>query len=96
MRNELKLSLTILFAALLGGVPASSVAQSCPFHEDDEGVDKMSNRMAHRWITNLGEALENNPEGTYCHDVLSAAHFGAQEARITCGIFWVEHLFARA
>ena len=85
MRNKAKPGLAVLFAALLGGFPATTAAQC---YDWGESATRMSSAMQTAWIDNLEEAVSEN-ESHECYDILSAAHAGAQKASETCGIWWV-------
>ena len=92
MRNRIEAGpLAVLFAALLGGLPASTAAQipsGC--YDWGQSADRMSATMESNWVGNLAAAVPSNTSDV-CYDVLSAAHAGAELASSTCGIWWVSH-----
>lgn len=93
MRTETKPGFAVLFAALLGALPASAAAQQCPAVNTlwGETADRMSDGMESTWISNLDRAVRlTQGEDDPCYNILSAALAGAEKASETCGIWWVD------
>lgn len=78
---------TILFAALLAGLPGGTAAAQCRDYEADFNATRFEQSRANRWVTAVREAVPDD-ENHECYTQLDAAASGLERADTTCGLWW--------